>query len=91
MRAVTRYRVVSERNKYAVVEFRLETGRKHQLRVHAAYELEHPVVGDRKYGSDVSFGGRLALHSSVLAFRNPYGGEVLRFTSPLPASFGQVK
>ena len=91
MRAVTRYRVVSERNKYAVVEFRLETGRKHQLRVHAAYELEHPVVGDRKYGSDVSFGGRLALHSSTLAFRKPYGGEVLRFTSPLPAAFGQVK
>ena len=91
MRAVTRYRVVSERSKYAVVEFRLETGRKHQLRVHAAEELEHPVVGDRKYGSSVSFGGRMALHASSLAFRNPYGGEILRFVSPLPAAFGQIK
>jgi len=90
MRAVTRYRVVSERSKFAVVDFRLETGRKHQIRVHAAEVLGHPVAGDRKYGSAVSFGGRLALHAGSLALRNPYGGETLRFTSPLPAAFGRI-
>lgn len=91
MRAVTRYRVTAERNRFCVAEFCLETGRKHQIRVHAAEVLGHPVAGDRKYGSTVSFGGRLALHAGSLAFRNPYGGEVLRFTSPVPAVFGLVK
>ncbi|MBO4917655.1 MAG: RluA family pseudouridine synthase [Bacteroidales bacterium] len=91
MRAVTRYRVTAERSRFCVAEFRLETGRRHQIRVHAAEVLGHPVAGDRKYGSAVSFGGRLALHAGSLAFRNPYGGEVLRFTSPLPAAFGLMK
>lgn len=91
MRAVTRYRVTAERSRFCVAEFRLETGRKHQIRVHAAEVLGHPVAGDRKYGSAVSFGGRLALHAGSMAFRNPYGGEVLRFTSPLPAAFGRMK
>lgn len=91
MRAVTRYRVTAERSRFCVAEFLLETGRKHQIRVHAAEVLGHPVAGDRKYGSAVSFGGRLALHAGSLAFRNPYGGEVLRFTSPLPAAFGLMK
>ncbi len=90
MRAVTHYRVVSERSKFAVVDFRLETGRKHQIRVHAAEVLGHPVAGDRKYGSSVSFGGRTALHAGSLTLRNPYGGEILRFSSPLPAAFGRI-
>ena len=90
MRAVTHYRVVSERGKFAVVDFRLETGRKHQIRVHAAEVLGHPVAGDRKYGSSVSFGGRTALHAGSLTLRNPYGGEILRFSSPLPAVFGRI-
>ena len=90
MRAVTRFHVADERNRFAVVEFRLETGRKHQIRVHAAEVLGHPVAGDRKYGSSVSFGGRTALHASSLTLRNPYGGEILRFSSPLPAAFGRI-
>ena len=90
MRAVTHYRVVSERSKFAVVDFRLETGRKHQIRVHAAEVLGHPIAGDRKYGSSVSFGGRTALHAGSLTLRNPYGGEILRFSSPLPAAFGRI-
>ena len=57
MRAVTRYRVIAARNRFCVTEFRLETGRRHQIRVHAAEVLGHPVAGDRKYGSAVSFGG----------------------------------
>ena len=91
MLAVTRYRITAERNRFCVAEFRLETGRRHQIRVHAAEVLGHPVAGDRKYGSSVSFGGRLALHAGSLALRNPYGGEIMRFTSPLPAAFGQMK
>jgi 23S rRNA pseudouridine1911/1915/1917 synthase len=91
MRAVTRYRVTAARSRFCVTEFRLETGRKHQIRVHAAEVLGHPVAGDRQYGSAVSFGGRLALHAGSLAFRNPYGGEILRFSSPLPAAFGLMK
>lgn len=91
LRAVSHFRVLEEGKKFSTVEFELETGRKNQIRVHAAYELGHPIVGDRKYGSDLAFGGRIALHAKTLVFYNPYGGKVLRFESPVPAEFSRLK
>lgn len=89
--AVTHYRTVSKTAHYSKIAFELETGRKNQIRVHAAVDLGHPIVGDEKYGSREKFGGRIALHAAVLSFRNPYGGEVLTFESPLPREFGRLK
>ena len=91
LRSVSFYKVTESRKRFSLVEFRPSTIRRHQIRVHAAVELGHPVAGDRKYGSSANFGGRLAIHASALTFRNPYGGKVLTFTSPLPASFSLLK
>lgn len=71
-------------------EFRLETGRKNQIRVHAAL-MGHPVAGDYKYEASTDPLGRLALHAATLSFRNPYGPNVLRFTSPLPEIFNKFE
>ena len=71
-------------------EFRLETGRKNQIRVHAAL-IGHPVAGDYKYDAASDPIGRLALHAATLVLRNPYGPNILRFSSPLPEVFNKFE
>ena len=85
--AITHYKVLERTRHYTQVEFSLETGRKNQIRVHAAQELGCPVAGDDKYGAQWDPIRRLALHAHTLVFRNPFSGKVLRFVSPLPQSF----
>ena len=84
--AITHYRVLSRSRRYTQVEFELETGRKNQIRVHAA-ELGHPIAGDEKYGAETNPVKRLALHAATLAFRNPFSGKMVRCSSPLPEAF----
>ena len=84
--AITHYRVLSRSRHYTQVEFSLETGRKNQIRVHAA-SLGHPVAGDEKYGAETSPIKRLALHAATLVFRNPFSGKMVRCSSPLPEAF----
>jgi 23S rRNA pseudouridine1911/1915/1917 synthase len=84
--AITHYRVLSRSRLYTQVEFSLETGRKNQIRVHAA-DLGHPVAGDEKYGAQTNPVHRLALHAATLVFRNPFTGKMVRTSSPLPESF----
>ena len=84
--AITHYRVLSCSRHYTQVEFSLQTGRKNQIRVHAA-SLEHPVAGDEKYGAQTDPVKRLALHAETLVFRNPFSGKMVRCTSPLPDCF----
>ena len=81
--AVTHYRVVRSGESHSLLEIDLETGRKHQIRVHLA-DLGHPVVGDEKYGNGTDPVGRLALHAHSLAFPHPLSGEPMVFQSDLP-------
>lgn len=92
-RAVTRFRCTDFSGRYTRAEFELETGRKNQIRVHAAQELGCPVAGDRKYGAQYNPVGRLALHAGTLIFRNPYldGPEILKFESPVPANWAKLR
>jgi 23S rRNA pseudouridine1911/1915/1917 synthase len=65
---------------------RLETGRTHQIRLHAQAE-GHPVLGDPRYGGAPMSPRppRMALHATLLAFAHPRTGAPLSFTSPWPA------
>jgi 23S rRNA pseudouridine1911/1915/1917 synthase len=81
--AVTQYRVVTARGGLALVEVELETGRKHQIRVHLA-GLGCPVVGDAGYGATSDPAGRLGLHAWRLAFDHPATGRRVELESPLP-------
>lgn len=89
--AVSYFKTVEQRGRCTFLEFELETGRKNQIRVHASSELGHPIIGDKKYGANSNFGGRIALHAKTLVFRNPYGGRILRFDSPIPKEFDKLK
>ena len=83
-RAVTRWRVIARDAGRALVEFAPETGRTHQLRVHAASGLGAAIVGDPVYGSG---GGAMLLHAASI--RVPRGDKPpVEATAPVPASFG---
>lgn len=85
-KAVTHYEVLRRSNKYSLVKFNLETGRKNQIRVHAK-DIKHPIVGDAKYGATSNPINRLGLHAWVLSFKHPITKENLRFETEVPAKF----
>ena len=87
--AVTHYNVLASSNGYSLVECDIETGRKNQIRVHMA-DLGHPVVGDRKYGSDEDPMRRLGLHAYMLCFTHPVTGKHMRFETPVPYCFEKL-
>ena len=90
-RAVTHYRVVKRYEKYTLCEFSLETGRTHQIRVHAKH-LGHPVVGDPEYGyakQKFDLAGQL-LHAHQITFIHPTTGEEMTFHAPLPDYFEEI-
>ena len=78
--ARTEWRRLSVKSGTTLVEVKLKTGRKNQIRVHFS-EAGHPVVGDVKYGGKRA--DRLHLHAKSLRFRHPRTGEWLEFSSPL--------
>lgn len=84
--AVTHFYVLDRTNDYSLVEFKLDTGRKNQIRVHAS-DMGHPVCGDVKYGNGDDPCGRLALHAFLLCFEHPVTHQRMEFESVLPACF----
>ncbi len=88
--ARTHFKVVERFEGYTLVECRLETGRTHQIRVHMRY-IEHPVVGDEKYGyrKTMKTGGQL-LHAHRLTFLHPRTQQPIVVEAPLPADFQRV-
>lgn len=84
--ALTHYRVLKADDEHSLVELKLETGRKNQIRVHMQ-DLGHPVCGDTKYGNGDDPIGRLALHAFRLNFYHPITGEPLHFETGVPKSF----
>ena len=84
--AITHFEVLRRSAKYSYLRLTLETGRKHQIRVHCQ-AAGHPVVGDSRYGSLEDPMGRLCLHSSHLSLVHPFTRKKLSLTSPLPPIF----
>ena len=85
--AVTHYEVIERfAAGGALVRFTLETGRTHQIRVHAA-DHGFALLGDAVYGKRSPLIARQALHAQLLAFDHPVTGERLRFDAPPPADF----
>ncbi len=86
--AVTNYRVVKYFDRECLVEFMLQTGRTHQIRVHAKY-LGHPIVGDRLYGKEKKGLAGQLLHAYKLSFTHPRTGEFMEFEAKLPDYFDE--
>lgn len=97
-KAVTHFRVVESFGSFSLVEFRLATGRTHQVRVHCAH-MSCPIVGDEVYGGvrkvplakgrsarTMEF-DRFLLHAFLLGFDHPVTGERMEFTVQDPPEF----
>ena len=84
--ATTHYKLLKVSNGYSLVELKLDTGRKNQIRVHLQ-DIGFPVVGDPKYGDGDDKIGRLGLHAYKLCFIHPVTGQDLKFETEFPSSF----
>lgn len=84
--AVTHFQVLNRTTEHSLVEYKLETGRKNQIRVHSA-DMGHPACGDVKYGNGDDPLHRLCLHAYMLCFTHPVTGEPMEFSTPIPTAF----
>lgn len=84
--AVTHFRKVLGNENYSLLEVELETGRKHQIRVHLK-EMGHPVAGDKMYDAETNPLKRLGLHATTLVLVHPGTNKLVRYTAEVPRSF----
>jgi 23S rRNA pseudouridine1911/1915/1917 synthase len=84
--AITHYRVLKTMPPFALLEIKLETGRKNQIRIHLA-SIGCPIVGDRKYNDDDRSVKSIKLLSYKLEFTHPITGQPMKFSLPIPRSF----
>lgn len=88
--AITHYKVLQRFAKYTYMEFRLETGRTHQIRVHMA-SIGHPLLGDELYGNPKNLAMKglqgQTLLAMVIGFVHPTTHEYMEFEAPLPEYF----
>lgn len=87
--STTEYKVIKLVKNRALLEIKLHTGRKNQIRVHLA-DKGWPIVGDSKYGKKIRDNKRLALHSHKLAFDHPFHGKRMEITAPIPDTFHRM-
>ena len=89
--AVTHYKVLKRFSKYTYVEFQLETGRTHQIRVHMS-SINHPLLGDEVYNHNkcpYKLQGQ-CLHAKKIGFVHPTTKEYVEFEAPLPEYFTKL-
>lgn len=87
--AITHYKVVERFGNYTYMQFKLETGRTHQIRVHMS-SIGHPLLGDTLYSSGKTPFKNLmgqTLHAKTIGFIHPSTNEYLEINAPLPEYF----
>jgi 23S rRNA pseudouridine1911/1915/1917 synthase len=87
--AVTHYKVIKELPEQTLLEIKIDTGRKHQIRVHLS-DLGCPIVGDWKYGAIRKVVGHIRLHAFYFAMKHPVTGHPLEFKTQMPRGFLSV-
>ncbi len=85
--AITHFTVLRRSKNFSYLKLELETGRKHQIRVHCK-DARHPILGDKRYsdGSEEA-NTRICLHASLIEFSHPITQKLMSFSSPLPSRF----
>jgi 23S rRNA pseudouridine1911/1915/1917 synthase len=90
--AITHYKVLERYRNYTYVQFKLETGRTHQIRVHMA-SIGHPLLGDTLYSNRKCPFPNLVgqtLHAKTIGFIHPKTHVYMEFSAPLPEYFIQL-
>ncbi len=85
-KAVTEYKRLKFNDKYSLLDIKIHTGRKNQIRVHMK-DIGHTIIGDKKYGSKTSPIKRMCLHAYQLELINPISHEKQLFESKVPKAF----
>ena len=87
--AITSYKVIKESQNYSMLNITIETGRKNQIRV-ALSTINHPIVGDKKYGNNHSKYNRLYLHANRLKIYYPEIKKYILFETTTPSEFKKI-
>jgi len=88
--AITYFLVIRRSKNFTYLKLNLETGRKHQIRVHCK-DAGHPILGDKRYSlSSNSPISRMCLHSCLLEFLHPITGKKMSFLAPIPKKFKKL-
>ncbi len=89
--AITHYKVLERFGNYTYMQFQLETGRTHQIRVHMA-SIGHALLGDTVYSNGKSpfkLQGQ-TLHAKTIGFTHPTTEQYIEFSAPLPEYFQKI-
>ncbi len=90
--ACTHWQLKERLGDYSLVEFKLDTGRTHQIRVHCAH-IGHPILGDQTYSRckklPIGLPGQV-LHAFQLGLIHPFSNKILTFEAPLPDIFERL-
>ena len=85
--AITKYKVLKEKNNISLLDINILTGRKNQIRVHMK-EKNTPILGDSKYGQKVK--DRMYLHAYKLSLVNPKTKKIMEFKTQIPEDFNKI-
>lgn len=88
-KAITKYKKINGNDKYSLLSVHIDSGRKNQIRVHMK-DINHPIVGDDKYGSTTDPIRRLGLHARKLVIKDPYSDKEYTFVANTPKQLEQV-
>lgn len=80
---------IKSNNKYSLVDIRIYTGRKNQIRVHLS-DIGYPIIGDKKYGASKNPISRLGLHAYYLEFKHPVSKENMIIKTSFPKEFEKI-
>lgn len=87
--AITKYKPIRTSKEYSLLNIEILTGRKNQIRVHM-HDIEHPIVGDKKYGSKKNPIRRMCLHANYLEFIHPITKKKIEVESKYPEIFDKL-
>ena len=87
--AITHFKEIKTNGNDTLIKCQIETGRKHQIRVHLSH-LHHPIVGDSLYGKASSKIKRMALHAYRLEFIHPLSNQLMTIECPLPFDMEKI-
>ena len=87
--AITKYKPIKNNNQYTLLDIEILTGRKNQIRVHMK-DINHPIVGDKKYGSTKNPIRRMTLHATYLKIKHPITNKEIEFNSKYPKIFDNL-
>ncbi len=87
--AITKYKVLKEKDDIALLDLEILTGRKNQIRVQLA-NVNSPILGDKKYGNSNNKAKRLMLHADSLILKDPYKKKKISIKCDIPMEFNKV-